>query len=123
MKISHKRKIQLKLQKRIKASVIKMTCLPEPIKAEKNKKISSIETNEKIVPKVMAHISLTPKQQQVFDIINSAQDALNPKAIGIAAGQEEAKAAGWASGALKKLAEDGLVERIQIGNKVNYKIA
>ncbi|MGF1888827.1 MarR family transcriptional regulator, partial [Photobacterium profundum] len=40
------------------------------------------------------------------------------------AGQEDAKAASWATGALKKLAEEGLVERIQLaGNKVLYKAA
>lgn len=123
MKISHKRKIQLKLRKRIKTSAVTRICVVDPLKAEKQKKISSIETCVKTAPKVIAKITLTPKQQQVFDIINSNQDALNPKAIGIAAGQEEAKAAAWASGALKKLAEDGLVERIQTGNKVSYKIA
>jgi predicted MarR family transcription regulator len=123
MKISHKRKIQLKLQKRIKALAITTPCLQDLSKAEKEINASSIDTQGKVASKVIAQISLTPKQQQVFDIIHSNQDALNPKAIGLAAGQEEVKAAAWASGALKKLAEEGLVERIQIGNKVSYKIA
>lgn len=121
MKISHKRKIQLKLQKRIKASVTVTTNSLGHLQAET--KTQPIEKKAKTAPKVMTQISLTPKQKQVFDIISSNQDALNPKAIGIAAGQEEAKAAAWANGALKKLAEEGLVERIQSGNKVSYKIA
>ncbi|GAL05210.1 hypothetical protein JCM19237_3593 [Photobacterium aphoticum] len=44
------------------------------------------------------------------------------KGIGLEAGQEDAKAASWATGALKKLVEENLVERIQLaGNKVLYK--
>ncbi|GAM63689.1 hypothetical protein JCM19232_2669 [Vibrio ishigakensis] len=44
------------------------------------------------------------------------------KGIGLEAGQEDAKAASWATGALKKLVELELVAREQIAsNKVLYK--
>ncbi|WP_438879559.1 hypothetical protein, partial [Bacillus cereus group sp. Bce015] len=65
---------------------------------------------------------LTPKQQQVFDIVVANTEGINPKGIGLAAGQEESKAASWATGALKKLLEVELITReSQAGNKVIYK--
>ncbi len=58
----------------------------------------------------------------MLDIVVKNAEGLNPKGIGLEAGQEDAKAASWATGALKKLTEEGLVERIQLaGNKVLYK--
>lgn len=73
---------------------------------------------------VNTEISLTPKQQQVLDIVAANAEGINPKSIGLAAGQEDAKAASWATGALKKLLEDNLVQKEQLaGNKVIYKLA
>ncbi|MEZ8387248.1 MarR family transcriptional regulator, partial [Vibrio splendidus] len=67
-------------------------------------------------------VALTPKQQQVLDIVVSNAEGINPKGIGLAAGQEDAKAASWATGALKKLLEENLVAKEQLaGNKVIYK--
>lgn len=49
-------------------------------------------------------------------------EGINPKGIGLEAGQEDAKAASWATGALKKLLEENLVVKEQLtGNKVIYK--
>ncbi|MEF1207618.1 MarR family transcriptional regulator, partial [Photobacterium damselae] len=73
---------------------------------------------------VVTSVNLTPKQQQVLDIVKANTDGINPKGIGLEAGQEDSKAASWATGALKKLVEENLVERIQLsGNKVLYKAA
>jgi hypothetical protein len=59
----------------------------------------------------------------VFDIVIANPDGINPKGIGLEAGQEDAKAAAWATGALKKLVEQELVVRNQqAGNKVIYTI-
>lgn len=69
-------------------------------------------------------VKLTPKQQQVLDIVAANSDGISPKNIGLEAGQEDAKAASWATGGLKKLLEENLVVKEQIaGNKVLYKIA
>ncbi|MGF1700792.1 MarR family transcriptional regulator [Photobacterium makurazakiensis] len=133
MRISHKRNVQLKLQKRLKGIVVEA----KPAAKTAAKKAPTAETAKaapaaKPVVKeqkpveaaapVAAQVSLTPKQQQVLDIVVKNIEGLNPKGIGLQAGQEDAKAASWATGALKKLAEEGLVERIQLaGNKVLYK--
>ncbi|OXX41776.1 hypothetical protein B9J93_19380, partial [Vibrio sp. V17_P4S1T151] len=67
-------------------------------------------------------VALTPKQQQVLDIVANHAEGMNPKSIGLSAGQEDAKAAAWATGALKKLVEENLVVKEQLaGNKVIYK--
>lgn len=129
MRISHKRKVQLKLQKRLKGLVVEAK--PAAVKAV-TKKAPTAETVkaapaakpvvETQKPAMVATVSLTPKQQQVLDIVMKNAEGINPKGIGLEAGQEDTKAASWATGALKKLAEDGLVERIQLaGNKVLYK--
>lgn len=127
MKISHKRKVQLKLQKHIKCSVIGAKQVTTKVIIDTGVKSvkPAVATQIKAEPaaKVVAKVSLTPKQQQVFDIIQKNKDGINPKGIGLEAGQEESKAAAWATGALKKLAEEGLVQRIQNGNKVSYKVA
>lgn len=122
MKISHKRKVQLKLQKHIKAgkSAAAVVKKEAPVKAAKAAKPAVEQKKTEAAPKAV-EVSLTPKQQQVLDIVRQNADGINPKGIGLAAGQEEAKAASWATGALKKLAEEGIVERIQAGNKVLYK--
>ncbi|USH01223.1 MarR family transcriptional regulator [Grimontia kaedaensis] len=120
MKISHKRKVQLKLQKHIKAAKSASAVVAKkeaPVKAEK----PAVEQKVEAPAKVVTEVSLTPKQQQVLDIVRENAEGINPKGIGLAAGQEDSKAASWATGALKKLAEEGVIERIQSGNKVLYK--
>ncbi len=123
MKISHKRKVQLKLQKHIKAakSIAAKTVAKEaPVKVAAVAK--PVVEPKAETAKIVSEISLTPKQQQVLDIVRQNAEGINPKGIGLAAGQEEAKAASWATSALKKLAEEGVVERVQLaGNKVMYK--
>lgn len=123
MRLAHKRKVQAKLQKRIKAMVANLACTPrtaKPIVAKSAvAKKDPIQSNTTPLNNKMV---LTPKQQLVFDIVAANAEGINPKAIGLAAGQEEAKAASWATGALKKLLEEKLVTREQLsGNKVIYK--
>lgn len=119
MRLAHKRKVQSKLQKRVKALVAAVNQPAEqPIKAIVAASVESVATTV-----VSSSISLTAKQQQVLDIVAQQGDGMNSKSIGMAAGQEEAKAASWATGALKKLVESDLVEKIQLdGNKVIYQI-
>ncbi|MGF1842237.1 MarR family transcriptional regulator [Vibrio clamense] len=120
MRLAHKRKVQAKLQKRIKASVANLatapkTAKPVAVKPAVEKKVAAVVTKK-------VDVALTPKQQQVLDIVVSNADGINPKSIGLAAGQEEAKAGSWATGALKKLLEENLVAKEQLaGNKVIYK--
>lgn len=134
MRISHKRKVQLKLQKQTpvfaelatkaapKKAAEKASNV-ETVKAAPAAKAVEVKKEVKEAPaKATSAVSLTPKQQQVLDIVVKNAEGLNPKGIGLEAGQEDAKAASWATGALKKLTEEGLVERIQLaGNKVLYK--
>ncbi|NVD06817.1 MarR family transcriptional regulator [Vibrio sp. JPW-9-11-11] len=122
MRLAHKRKVQLKLQKRIKATVANVEAT-QKAKPAVEKKIATKPAAEKVVAAVKStNIALTPKQQQVLDIVAKQADGINPKGIGLAAGQEDAKAASWATGALKKLLEENLVVKEQLaGNKVIYK--
>ncbi len=71
-------------------------------KAVAEKKVAAAKTVD---------VALTPKQQQVLDIVVANAEGINPKGIGLAAGQEDAKAASWATGALKKLLEENLVQK------------
>ncbi|MGR5548950.1 MarR family transcriptional regulator [Vibrio sp. DNB22_12_1] len=136
MRLAHKRKVQMKLQKRIKATVTNLAAAPKaakPVveKAEKpvaeqavvEKAVAEKKVAEKKVAAVKTvEVALTPKQQQVFDIVAANAEGINPKGIGLAAGQEDTKAASWATGALKKLLEENLVQKEQLaGNKVIYK--
>ncbi|WP_375750091.1 MarR family transcriptional regulator [Vibrio sp. HN007] len=121
MRLAHKRKVQMKLQKRIKAVVGNKLAAPK-VTATETKKVEEVAANipEKAVKTV--DIALTPKQQQVMDIVAKNPEGINPKGIGLEAGQEDAKAASWATGALKKLLEENLVVKEQLaGNKVIYK--
>ncbi|MCW8332933.1 MarR family transcriptional regulator [Vibrio sp. SCSIO 43135] len=125
MRLAHKRNVQMKLQKRIKATVAN-TAAPKKAKPAVEKTVAAKTTAEKpAAAKAVAKstdVALTPKQQQVLDIVASNAEGINPKGIGLAAGQEEAKAASWATGALKKLLEENLVAKEQLaGNKVIYK--
>ena len=125
MRLAHKRKVQMKLQKRIKATVANIQATKEATKTAKpvvEKAVAVEAAAEKVVAAKATNVSLTPKQQQVLDIVVSNTDGINPKGIGLAAGQEDAKAASWATGALKKLLEENLVVKEQLaGNKVIYK--
>jgi hypothetical protein len=124
MRLTHKRKVQSKLNKRFKAAsvtakvakpVVKKTVAPKAKETVKPVAKKTVEASA-------SSVSLTPKQQSVLDIVSQHSDGINPKGIGLAAGQEDAKAASWATGGLKKLVEEGLVEKIQLeGNKVAYK--
>jgi hypothetical protein len=135
MRLAHKRKVQMKLQKRIKATVANIAAVQNAQKASKpvvaKAAVPSI-TEKTVAEKVVAEkkvaavktvdIALTPKQQQVLDIVVANAEGINPKGIGLAAGQEDTKAASWATGALKKLLEENLVQKEQLaGNKVIYK--
>ncbi|KAB0464741.1 hypothetical protein BCT63_19275 [Vibrio kanaloae] len=128
MRLAHKRKVQAKLQKRIKAAVVNAVATPKTAKpvAEKVVAEKPVATKPAVEKTVAATkdvaVALTPKQQQVLDIVVSNADGINPKGIGLKAGQEDAKAASWATGALKKLLEENLVAKEQLaGNKVIYK--
>ncbi|WP_319537286.1 MarR family transcriptional regulator [uncultured Vibrio sp.] len=131
MRLAHKRKVQMKLQKRIKATVANIAAVQKAAKPVAEKAAASV-TEKAVAEKVVAEkkvavaktveVALTPKQQHVLDIIVANADGINPKGIGLAAGQEDTKAASWATGALKKLLEENLVQKEQLaGNKVIYK--
>ncbi|MCG7488222.1 MarR family transcriptional regulator [Vibrio sp. Of14-4] len=121
MRLAHKRKVQMKLKKHLKAAVAKEKATPSK-KPQVEKKVTVAATEKKTVVAKVADTSLTPKQQQVLDIVVANADGINPKGIGLAAGQEESKAASWATSALKKLLEENLVAKEQLaGNKVIYK--
>ena len=124
MRLAHKRKVQAKLQKHVKATVAAAKTVKAKPKAEK--KVAEKPTQaEKLAPTTLnADVSLTTKQQQVFAIVQANPNGINPKSIGLEAGQEDSKAASWATGALKKLLEENLVVKEQAsGNKVMYKPA
>ncbi len=138
MRLAHKRKVQMKLQKRIKVTVANSAAEPKKAAKPVVEKASAPSAAKKtvaekaVVEKVTAEqkvavaktvdVALTPKQQQVLDIVVANAEGINPKGIGLAAGQDDAKAASWATGALKKLLEENLVQKEQVaGNKVIYK--
>ncbi|MEZ8966665.1 hypothetical protein BCT04_02100 [Vibrio breoganii] len=124
MRLAHKRNVQMKLQKRIKTST-KTVASKTVTKAETKPAVVTETVEVKVENNAEAKasdIALTPKQQQVLDIVVANAEGINPKGIGLEAGQEEAKAASWATGALKKLLTENLVQREQLsGNKVIYK--
>ncbi|PFG56440.1 hypothetical protein ATG66_2773 [Vibrio sp. ES.051] len=119
MRLAHKRKVQMKLQKRIKATVANLAVVS---KAAAKPVVEKAVAEKKVAAAQTVDVALTPKQQQVLDIVVANAEGINPKGIGLAAGQEDTKAASWATGALKKLLEDNLVQKEQlVGNKVIYK--
>lgn len=123
MRLAHKRKVQAKLQKRIKA-VTSQVAAATPKKTVQKAVVNAAPIVEKAAtPNVkVTDVALTPKQQQVLDVVSKNSDGINPKGIGLEAGQDETKAASWATGALKKLLEENLVVKEQLaGNKVIYK--
>ena len=124
MRISHKRNIQRKLHKQkplFSHPVFAVKKMPEVELVIDTPVIADTAISKPVTASKSA-VRLTAKQQQVFDIVVSHADGLNPKGIGLQAGQDEVKAASWATGELKKLTEQGRVERIQLaGNKVLYK--
>ncbi|EPV1125386.1 TPA: MarR family transcriptional regulator [Vibrio harveyi] len=127
MRLAHKRKVQMKLQKRIKATVANVVAAPKAAKPVVEKAAAPSVAKKAVAEKKVAaaktvEVALTPKQQQVLDIVVANAEGINPKGIGLAAGQEDTKAASWATGALKKLLEENLVQKEQLaGNKVIYK--
>ncbi|EKF9850897.1 TPA: hypothetical protein ACMDTO_001089 [Vibrio cholerae] len=124
MRLAHKRKVQAKLQKRIKAIVANLATVKATVKSSTSVQQpapSAHQSEQAATPTVTCQ--LTPKQQQVLEIVRGAVEGINPKAIGLLAGQEEAKASAWAAGALKKLLDEKLVEKNQVGNKVTYTLA
>ncbi|NLS14047.1 MarR family transcriptional regulator [Vibrio sp. SM6] len=133
MRLAHKRKVQLKLQKRIKATVASLVAnnAVKPVTKKLAAEVRKVETvaveHTQLATEIAANpvgVTLTPKQQQVLDIVAANAEGINPKGIGLAAGQDDAKAASWATGALKKLLEENLVVREQVAsNKVIYKRA
>jgi Fe2+ or Zn2+ uptake regulation protein len=115
MRLAHKRKVQAKLQKRVKATVANLSSATKVAKPAVEKVVAQAAA-------IKVDVELTPKQQQVLDIVAKNAEGINPKSIGLEAGQEDAKAASWATGALKKLLEENLVVKEQLaGNKVIYK--
>ncbi|GEA60944.1 MarR family transcriptional regulator [Vibrio comitans] len=122
MRLAHKRNVQMKLQKRIRTSAKTAASKPVVKAATKPAVATATVKVEDNVEVKASDIALTPKQQQVLDIVVANAEGINPKGIGLEAGQEEAKAASWATGALKKLLTENLVQREQLsGNKVIYK--
>ncbi|HHP0460778.1 TPA: MarR family transcriptional regulator [Vibrio harveyi] len=132
MRLAHKRKVQMKLQKRIKATVANVVAAPKAAKPVVENAAAPSVAKKSVAEKAVAEkkvaaaktveVALTPKQQQVLDIVVANAEGINPKGIGLAAGQEDTKAASWATGALKKLLEENLVQKEQLaGNKVIYK--
>ncbi len=123
MRLAHKRKVQLKLRKQMKATVVNLVVTEKTVKSVVEKKAPLKAAAEKAIANtVTGDIDLTPKQQQVLAIIAENADGINPKGIGLAAGQDDGKAAAWATGALKKLLDENLVIKEQVGNKVSYKM-
>lgn len=112
----------MKLQKRIRTSAKTAASKPVVKAATKPAVATATVKVENNVEVKASDIALTPKQQQVLDIVVANAEGINPKGIGLEAGQEESKAASWATGALKKLLTENLVQREQLsGNKVIYK--
>ena len=102
MRLAHKRKVQMKLQKRIKATVANLAAAPKTAKpvAEKAAVKPVVEkavAEKKVAAAKTVDVALTPKQQQVLDIVVANAEGINPKGIGLAAGQEDAKAASCTS--------------------------
>ncbi|HBV75786.1 MULTISPECIES: MarR family transcriptional regulator [Vibrio] len=133
MRLAHKRNIQLKLKKTIKATKATTEKTVKTVKPKAEKVVTKTKTVAAKVEKVATaaveaaveaskDVKLTPKQQQVLDIVAVNSDGISPKNIGLEAGQEDSKAAAWATGGLKKLVEENLVVKETAGNKVIYKL-
>ncbi|CAM3054099.1 MarR family transcriptional regulator [Vibrio rarus] len=125
MRLAHKRKVQMKLQKRSKVNVSNTLSSQESTQAKETQVVAAAAVEvkvEKAAEATVSTVALTPKQQQVLDIVLANVEGINSKSIGLAAGQDESKAASWATGALKKLLTESLVQKEQLsGNKVIYK--
>lgn len=131
MRLAHKRNIQRKLKKAVKVAKVTAdsnitAAKPKAKKVIAKTKSAVVKAEKKIIAAVEAtqDIKLTPKQQSILDIVAAHVEGINSKDIGLEAGQEEAKAAAWATGGLKKLLEEDLVIKEQAeSNKVMYKLA
>lgn len=131
MRLAHKRNIQRKLKKAVKVAKVTAdsnitAAKPKTKKVIAKTKSAVVKAEKKIIAAVEAtqDIKLTSKQQSILDIVAAHVEGINSKDIGLEAGQEEAKAAAWATGGLKKLLEEDLVIKEQAeSNKVMYKLA
>ncbi|MBD1574023.1 MarR family transcriptional regulator [Vibrio sp. S17_S38] len=131
MRLAHKRNIQRKLKKAVKVAKVTAdsnitAAKPNAKKVIAKTKSAVVKAEKKVIAAVEAtqDIKLTPKQQSILDIVAAHVEGINSKDIGLEAGQEEAKAAAWATGGLKKLLEEDLVIKEQAeSNKVMYKLA
>lgn len=126
MRLAHKRNVQRKLNKYIKAASANIQAnMPKPAaKASVVKTATASAQVKQAVASAAQSLNLTPKQQSIYDVLKANADGMSPKNIGLAAGQEDSKAAAWASSGLRKMLEENLVIKEQLaGNKVSYKIA
>ncbi|MDA9555889.1 MarR family transcriptional regulator [Vibrio sp.] len=124
MRLAHKRSVQMKLKKFVKASSSKTQssqAKSPPVSSPKKKSAGTAKSTTNNTPS-STEVSLTPKQEQILSIIKGAPTGINAKSIGLEAGQDDAKASSWASGGVKKLVDEGLVVKETLdGNKVQYK--
>ncbi len=80
MRLAHKRNVQAKLQKRIKAIVANLAQAPKtakPVTAKPvvEKKAAIKPVAEKVAAATKVDVALTPKQQQVLDIVAGNAEA------------------------------------------------
>ncbi len=126
MRLAHKRKVKKKFQKQISKWMANALSQPQTVKEKMQSEPIQQVATDVVSPVTVKHqcdIKLTPKQQQVLDILYKQTEGINSKNVGLLAGQEESKAASWAMGGLKKLLDEGLVEKqLLAGNKVIYKV-
>jgi hypothetical protein len=116
MRLAHKRRVLQKLKKIQVTGEKRNVATKQPKASDKKEEKQAVKVES---PSIVDAPALTPKQQQVLDIISQHADAISPKDVGLKAGQEDAKAAAWATGGIKKLVELNLVEKLALaGNKV-----
>lgn len=77
MRLAHKRKVQMKLQKRIKATVANVAAAPKAAKPVAEKAVAE----KKVAAAKTVEVALTPKQQQVLDIVVANAEGINLKVL------------------------------------------
>lgn len=87
MKLSHKRKVKLKLNKSRSTLVMSAVAAKKPVAKTVAKPVAEKPVAKKAEPAqsqvaVTSDIALTPKQQQVLDILRANPEGINPKGIG-----------------------------------------
>ena len=102
MRLAHKRKVQAKLQKHVKATVTASakTVKAKP-KAEKVVAEKPAQAKKPAQTTLNSDVSLTTKQQQVFAIVQANPNGINPKSIGLEAVRRTLKQLRGQLGALK----------------------